>query len=111
MHAAFRSVPFLMLLAVMSQTASGDEDAAPEPEPVDPRLKITLFAEQPTIVTPTGIDVDITGRVWALESNTHFPPDGYRRHPTDRLYVMRDTTGDGSANEFRDLLAYLESLR
>ncbi|MCO6457865.1 MAG: hypothetical protein J5I93_21380, partial [Pirellulaceae bacterium] len=68
------------------------------PVAVDPRLKIELFAEQPAIVTPTGIDVDQAGRVWVLESNTHFPPDQYARHASDRLYVMRDDDGNGRAD-------------
>ena len=29
------------------------------PKSLDPRLKIELFAENPQIVTPTGIDVEI----------------------------------------------------
>jgi putative membrane-bound dehydrogenase-like protein len=61
-------------------------------------VKIELFAEHPQIVTPTGIDVDSKGRVWAIESNTHFPPEGYKGHPTDRVLVMSDTDGDGKAD-------------
>jgi len=49
---------------------------------------VELYAESPQIVTPTGIDVDSRGRVWVLESNTHFPPEGYRGHSTDRLLVF-----------------------
>lgn len=64
---------------------------------LDDRIKIELFAEQPAIVTPTGLDVDAAGRVWAIESNTHFPPDGYTGHPTDRLLVFQDADGDGRA--------------
>ncbi|GIS59071.1 MAG: hypothetical protein CM1200mP2_12960 [Planctomycetaceae bacterium] len=51
---------------------------------------IELFSADPDIVTPTGLDVDHLGRVFAIESNTHFPPEGYDRHPTDRLLVLRD---------------------
>ncbi len=69
------------------------------PKVLDPRLKIELFAEHPQIVTPTGIDVDAQGRVWAIESNTHFPPEGYAGHKTDRLLVMQDKNGDGRADE------------
>lgn len=69
------------------------------PKSIDQRLKIELFAEQPQIVTPTGLDVDSKGRVWAIESNTHFPPPDYAGHKSDRLLVMRDTNGDGRADE------------
>lgn len=73
--------------------------ADPLPKVVDPRLKIEMFAEHPQIVTPTGIDIDPQGRVWAIESNTHFPPEGYQGHPTDRLLVLQDANGDGRADE------------
>ena len=69
------------------------------PKTLDPRIQISLFAENPQIVTPTGIDVDETGRVWAIESNTHFPPEGYQGHPTDRVLVFIDKDGDGKADD------------
>lgn len=75
--------------------------ADPLPKVTDPRLKIELFAEHPQIVTPTGMDIDHQGRIWAIESNTHFPPEGYQGHKTDRLLVMRDTDGDGKADEVK----------
>lgn len=75
--------------------------ADPLPKVVDPQLKIELFAEHPQIVTPTGIDVDPQGRVWAIESNTHFPPEGYKGHPTDRLLILHDENGDGRADDIK----------
>lgn len=74
------------------------------PRVLDDRLKLELFAEQPQIVTPTGIDVDAAGRVWAIESNTHFPPEGYQGHPTDRVLVMEDTDGDHRADKVTTFL-------
>ncbi len=62
-----------------------------------PRLKIELVAEQPALVTPTGIDVDERGRVFVLESNTHFPPEGYKGHPTDRVLIFPEATAPGIA--------------
>ena len=87
------------------------EDAPPRS--LDPRLKVTLFAEDPQIVTPTGIDVDHKGRVWAIESNTHFPPEGYKGHPSDRVLVMSDTDGDGRADRivvFKDNIKHAMSV-
>ncbi len=69
------------------------------PKSLDPRLKVELFAEHPQIVTPTGLDVDHRGRVFAIESNTHFPPEGYKGHPTDRVLVMSDSDNDGKADK------------
>jgi len=69
------------------------------PKSLDPRLKIELFAEHPQIVTPTGLDVDHRGRVFAIESNTHFPPEGYKGHPSDRVLVMSDSDNDGKADK------------
>lgn len=69
------------------------------PRSLDPRLTIELFAEQPQIRTPTGLDVDARGRVWVIESNTHFRPDDYDGHPSDRLLILTDADGDGRADE------------
>lgn len=69
------------------------------PRSLDPKLKIELFAENPQIVTPTGLDVDYRGRVWAIENNTHQTPAGYKGHPSDRLLVMSDSDGDGRADK------------
>ncbi|MCH9724762.1 MAG: c-type cytochrome [Planctomycetes bacterium] len=77
------------------------------PHSSDDRLQIELFAENPQIVTPTGIDVDECGRVWAIESNTHFPPEGYRRADSDRVLVLSDQNGDGKADE---IVTFVEGL-
>ncbi|GAB4150724.1 MAG: hypothetical protein Tsb009_25680 [Planctomycetaceae bacterium] len=85
-----------------------------QPRSLDPELKIELFAEHPTIVTPTGIDVDYKGRVFAVESNTHFPPAGYKRHPSDRVLVLQDTNGDGKSDKttvFTDGLTHTMSVK
>ena len=100
-----------LFVLVSNSIAFADDDSAPWA--VDKRLKIELFAESPQIVTPTGIDVDLKGRVWAIESNTHFPPEGYKGHPTDRILVMSDTNGDGKADrivEFADGLTHTMSI-
>ncbi|MEX0704783.1 MAG: PVC-type heme-binding CxxCH protein [Planctomycetales bacterium] len=96
-----RSASLSVVLAGMTCSPAGTALSAdvPVPRPVDPRLKVELFAAEPELVTPTGIDVDHAGRVWVVESNTHFPPDGYDRHPTDRLWVMEDANGDGKMDK------------
>ncbi len=91
-------------------TASAEDEP---PVSLDPRLKIELFAESPQIVTPTGLDVDQAGRVWAIESNTHFPPEGYVGFPTDRILVMEEPDPQGKAQKitvFKDGLTHTMSI-
>lgn len=80
----------LTALVVLSSPTLADD----APRSLDPRIKIELFAEQPLIATPTGLDVDSRGHVWAIECNTHFRPENYPGHPSDRILVFStDETG------------------
>ncbi|VAX40873.1 hypothetical protein MNBD_PLANCTO02-2994 [hydrothermal vent metagenome] len=103
-------------VAAEKQKSSEQKNALQQeapPRSLDPRLKIELFAENPQIATPTGIDVDESGRVWVIESNTHFPPEGYQRHKSDRIFVMSDSNGDGKADKivtFTDGLTHTMSI-
>src|SRR5258708_2992452 len=100
----------LLLTICCSRTALAQNSS---PRSLDQRLKVELFAENPQIVTPTGIDVDHKGRVWAVESNTYFPAEGYKGHPRDRILVMSDTNGDGKADKvvvFTDGLKFTMSV-
>lgn len=92
----FRCLLVIQIGFGLSARAIADDDL---PQSLDPRLKIELFAESPQIATPTGIDVDRFGRVWAIESNTHFPPEGYAGHPTDRILVMEPGPESGRAEK------------
>ena len=49
----------------------------PQIELLQPGVKLTLLAEHPALVTPTGIDVDAQGRIWVISCHTHFRPQGY----------------------------------
>ncbi|WP_010584897.1 PVC-type heme-binding CxxCH protein [Schlesneria paludicola] len=98
------------LSLMFSQIVIAEED---RPVSLDPRLVIELVAESPQLVTPTGIDVDQFGRVWVIESHTHFPPEGYGGHPTDRILVMDDRDRDGRADDmtvFKDGLTHSMSI-
>lgn len=55
------------------------------PKVLDDRLKLELIAEAPTIRTPTGIAIDDQGRVYVVESHTHFPPKDYDGPKHDRI--------------------------
>ncbi|HVJ86803.1 MAG TPA: PVC-type heme-binding CxxCH protein, partial [Caulifigura sp.] len=85
-------------LAVLFLSSVTFAQAADElPRSLDPRLRIELFAEQPLIATPTGLDVDSQGRVWAIECNTHFRPENYPGHPSDRILVFNGVDDAGRA--------------
>lgn len=67
---------------------------------LDPAVEITLFAEQPALVTPIGIAVH-DNKIYVLESHTHTPPEDYAGPETDVIKILRDTDRDGVADEFQ----------
>ena len=71
----------------------------PTPVAVDERLVVELVAAEPELNTPCGLTVDAKGRVWVIESNTHFPPKNYKGRPTDRILVFEDFKPDGRAGK------------
>jgi hypothetical protein len=83
-------------IAVLCFVAAQD---IPRPVTVDDRLVVELVASNPDINTPTGMTVDSKGRVWAIESNTHFPPKNYKGKPTDRILTFEDFGPDGRAGK------------
>ena len=70
---------------------------------VHPELSVSLLAAEPFLANPTNIDVDHLGRVWVCEvmnyrqkiANDDIP----ERTEGDRIIVVEDTNGDGSADE------------
>lgn len=71
----------------------------PRPVAVDDRLVVELVATEPELNTPCGLTIDDQGRVWVIESNTHFPPKNYKGRPTDRILVFEDFKPDGRAGK------------
>lgn len=63
-------------------------DLAPQIETLKPGVKMTLLAEHPALVTPTGIDVDDKGRIWLAACHTHFRPEGYEGPQHDEILVF-----------------------
>lgn len=61
-------------------------------ELLQPGVKLTLLAEHPDLVTPTGIDVDAQGRIYLISSHTHFRPVGYAGPEHDEI-LMFDKDG------------------
>ena len=83
-------------IAVLSFCLQQD---VPKPASLDERLVVELVAAEPVLNTPTGLTVDAKGRVWVIESNTHFPPKNYKGRPTDRILIFEDFAPDGHAEK------------
>jgi len=63
-------------------------EISPQIETRQPGVKLTLLAEHPAIVTPTGIDVDESGRIYTIACHTHFRPEGYVGPEHDEVLVF-----------------------
>ena len=65
-----------------------------------PGLKIQPFASEPMLINPTNIDVDERGRIWVCEVQNYrgFRNDHPQRQAGDRILILEDTDGDGSAD-------------
>lgn len=87
--------PAISSVVLIWLTMAARVQSAP-PRSLDDRIVIELIAAEPEIVTPTGIAVDPRGRIYCIESHTHFRPEGYIGPPADRIRVFEDSDGDGS---------------
>ncbi|MFO1461609.1 MAG: PVC-type heme-binding CxxCH protein [Verrucomicrobiota bacterium] len=75
-------------LPVLAQ-AGGD----PVPKCLDPELRLEAIAGPPDLVTPIGCTVDGRGRVYVLESHTHFPKLNSPGPATDRILMFPGVAG------------------
>lgn len=85
-----QSIRLLPLLALAVHAT-----AQPAPTSPDERLTVELFADADQVKHPTGLTVDTRGRVYVLESHTHFPPSGYPGPKRDNIYVFNKPGKDG----------------
>lgn len=69
-----------------------------EPELKETGLELTLFAEDPDIVTPVGMVVGDDDKVYVIESHTHSPPSDYKGPDSDMVKVFVDEDKDGVAD-------------
>ena len=60
----------------------------PQVKLLQPGVKLTMLAEHPDLVTPTGIDVDSQGRIWVVSCHTHFRPEGYAGPAHEEILVF-----------------------
>lgn len=61
-------------------------------------FEITLWAENPMLHKPTQMNFDPAGRLWVASSET-YPQVEVGQTPNDKIIVLRDTNGDGKADE------------
>jgi putative membrane-bound dehydrogenase-like protein len=69
------------------------------PELKEAGLRIELIASEPDLVTPIGCAVDGKGRVYVVESHTHFRPKDYDGPNADIIKVWSDSNGDGKPDK------------
>src|SRR5262245_2923697 len=85
--------------------ANGPEAAAADMKKltVAEGLEVTLFASEPMVVNPADMDVDARGRVWICEGAnyrlTMHTNWGLIRPGGDRILILEDTNGDGTADK------------
>lgn len=78
---------------------------------LDENLEITLWAKSPMFYNPTNMAIDPQGRIWIAEGVNYREKLGIRREAGDRIVVLTDTDGDGSADQSKVFWQdpYLES--
>lgn len=86
----------LVSVSVGFHVLLGHANAAPPiPTVPDSNLGLRLVAQEPAIVTPIGAAMDSQGRLFVIESHTHFPAANYAGPKHDVVKLFRDTDGDG----------------
>src|SRR5438132_8895587 len=86
-------VAIALLCFLLLTTAEGAEIRIPAVN--DAQLQLTLFAAEPDILTPIGLAIDKRGRLFVVESHTHFPRPDYPGPKFDRVKLFEDTRGEG----------------
>ena len=75
------------------------------PEETVKRLKVAdefevkLFAAEPMLTNPIAFTIDERGRVWAIESFEYPSRTPAGAVPRDRIVILEDTDGDGTADK------------
>lgn len=95
---------FFMLLMFIAPHAT----LAAPPKILDDRLVIELAAEQPDIVTPTGLAVDEQGRVWVIENHTHQRAPNYKGPESDRIRIFSEPDANG---RFRKIETFADGFK
>jgi len=90
---------FLLAFLASGPAFPGVAGTDPAIETVRPGVRIELVAENPEIVTPTGVDVDEEGKIWVVSCHTHMPPEDYAGPEKDEILVF---DREGNRSVFHD---------
>ncbi len=100
LFAATVGVVFTTFLSGQEEAVYPDAPAANLPGEafvVPEGLEVTLWASSPQLYNPTNIDIDVKGRIWVAEG-VRYRRNWERQPEGDRIVVLEDTDGDGSAD-------------
>lgn len=61
-------------------------------------FEVTVWAQSPQLNNPTNLDIDAHGRIWVTEG-VNYRRHHDRRPEGDRIVVLQDTDGDGTADQ------------
>src|SRR6478735_8093532 len=100
------SAAAMSLLLPLATYAAGPNSDAPLNDPETERrafkvadgFEVNLFASEPMIAKPIGINFDAAGRLWVAGSTT-YPQVKPGDVPNDKIYVLEDTKGAGKADK------------
>src|SRR3954464_10760739 len=103
---AHASAAALSLFITFAAHAAGPNSDAPPNDPETERrafkvadgFEVNLFASEPMIAKPIGINFDAAGRLWVAGSTT-YPQVKPGDVPNDKIYLLEDTDGDGKADK------------
>ncbi|MEX2592866.1 MAG: PVC-type heme-binding CxxCH protein [Anditalea sp.] len=94
------------LLITSTVFAQNDLQDIPDPDPqsqlemlqVADGFEVSLFAADPMVVKPIQMNWDAEGRLWVV-SSTVYPHLKTGEEANDKIYVLEDTNGDGTADK------------
>jgi len=88
---SLHTLAFFVLCLIAHSLCSWAQEAdktAPNVTILQPGVQLTLLAEHPDLVTPTGIDLDPQGNLWVVACHTHFRPASYQGPENDEILVF-----------------------
>ena len=108
--AAWNKQPYLFVVAALVFVSSSWAQRAltdiPNPDPAYQQsllkpaegFEVSLFASDPMIAKPIAMSFDAKGRLWVATSET-YPQIMPGQTPSDKVYRLEDTDGDGKADK------------